>query len=344
MKTDAGQFQEPLPFDIHLPMPIDQDVRHGRIAEQRLERPQTEDLMQHLVADLQLLRCRQQIWFVLDDREHRVPDLGPNPVVVDSRQHFQIDAVEQLVVQCELQFLALRIERRASRCVRETGERWCGNHFVPFVTGARNAFGIVRSAGGLADGNPASGVTTTISSDRAFVSERVRNSAPRTGMCENPGIRARFSITRSSSNPAITKLCPSASSTSVSILRVDSAGIRNPETVTPFAGSMVDTSGFTCSFTVPWPVICGRNDSRIPNSRYWTVTAPAADPPWTTGTGNSPPARKLASLPFVATRFGSARICNSPRACKSRITNPRFRSGRNAKMFRTSERLTPVDP
>ena len=40
-----------------------------------------------------------------------------------------------------------------------------------------------------------------------------------------------------------------------------------------------------------------------------------APEPWAIGIGNSPPARKLASLPLSATRFGSARLWNRPRCC-----------------------------
>src|SRR4051794_27977114 len=134
------------------------------------------------------------------------------------------------MVERELQFLVLRIERRAAGGRRETGECGSGNHLDPFVIGARNGTGIDGPGGGVDTGEAVSGVTTTISSVRDFVSERLRNSAPKTGILANPGSRTRFSRTRSSSNPAITKLCPCASSTSVSIRRVDSAGIRKPET------------------------------------------------------------------------------------------------------------------
>ena len=48
-----------------------------------------------------------------------------------------------------------------------------------------------------------------------------------------------------------------------------------------------------------------------------------APEPCAIGTGNSPPARKLASLPLSATRFGSARLWNSPRFCSALITTPR---------------------
>ena len=45
------------------------------------------------------------------DREHRLPHFRANAVVIDPRQHFQVDPVEQLVVQRELQLLVLGIER-----------------------------------------------------------------------------------------------------------------------------------------------------------------------------------------------------------------------------------------
>ena len=82
----------------------------------------------------------------------------------------------------------------------------------------------------------------------------------------------------------------------------------------------------------------------MPNSRNWIVTAPALPPPCSTGTGNSPPTRKLASLPLVVTRFGSARICNTPCACSALMNAPRFRSGRKAKMFSASVSVNGVWP
>ena len=66
------------------------------------------------------------------------------------------------------------------------------------------------------------------------------------------------------------------------------------------------------------------------------VTAPALPPPCKTGTGNSPPTRKLASLPLVVTRLGSARIWRTPWAWSAFTSAPKFRSGRNAKTFNAS--------
>ena len=51
---------------------------------------------------------------------------------------------------------------------------------------------------------------------------------------------------------------------------------------------------------------------RTPNSLKVMVTEFVPDPDCTTGYGYSPPARKLASLPLVAIRFGSARLWKRP--------------------------------
>ena len=63
----------------------------------------------------------------------------------------------------------------------------------------------------------------------------------------------------------------------------------------PLAKSSALTSGRTFS-RITSPAIVGVKFSRMPNSLKTTVTAPV--PPWTIGTGNSPPARKLASWPL----------------------------------------------
>ena len=63
-------------------------------------------------------------------------------------------------------------------------------------------------------------------------------------------------------------------------------------------------------------------------------------PDCTTGYGYSPPARKLASLPLVAIRFGSARLWNRPFVCSARTTPPRpsfeLKTNRLRKSLKTS--------
>ena len=74
------------------------------------------------------------------------------------------------------------------------------------------------------------------------------------------------------------------------------------------------------------------------------MTAPAAAPPWRMGNGNSPPARKLACLPSIASTLGSASISSRFLLWSRRIVAPRFRSGRNRKMFSASDSVNVVTP
>src|SRR5260370_26554866 len=58
------------------------------------------------------------------------------------------------------------------------------------------------------------------------------------------------------------------------------------------------------------------------------------------GKGNSPPARKLACLPFTAIRLGSARICRRFLCCRALTTAPRLMSVRATKILRKSLMFT----
>ena len=56
--------------------------------------------------------------------------------------------------------------------------------------------------------------------------------------------------------------------------------------------------------------------------KFFHSTVTAADvpvPPWETGTGNCPPARKLACDPFMATRLGSAMMESNEFCRRARI-------------------------
>ena len=68
-------------------------------------------------------------------------------------------------------------------------------------------------------------------------------------------------------SPAIANVWPSCSSTSVSVRRVDSAGTRKPEMLTPLAKSSELTSGLTFRLIRSLPSTVGVNESggrRIP--------------------------------------------------------------------------------
>ena len=53
-KRHAGQFEQTLALDVDLLVGVDQNVGDGGILQQRLERPQAKDFVQHFIADLLL--------------------------------------------------------------------------------------------------------------------------------------------------------------------------------------------------------------------------------------------------------------------------------------------------
>src|ERR1700674_5178673 len=75
------------------------------------------------------------------------------------------------------------------------------------------------------------------------------------------------------------------------------------------------------------------------------VTAPSpAPPPCRLGKGNPQPARKLALWPLIASTLGSARTCSRFLDCNAAMVAPRFRSGRNRKMFNALLNVTLAVP
>src|SRR5229473_2009993 len=77
-------------------------------------------------------------------------------------------------------------------------------------------------------------------------------------------------------------------------------------TLTEPTGESSLTSGATFKL-MRSPMIVGVMARLMPNCLYWTVIV-LVRPPCGTMIGISPPARKLAVSPDIATRFGSARI------------------------------------
>ena len=137
-------------------------------------------------------------------------------------------------------------------------------------------------------------------------------------MSPMPGIFDIVLVSVLFSRPAMANVWPSRSSTSVSVRRVVSAGIRKPSSVIALAKSSALTSGL--HLEVDQVAAEHRRREVQPDAELLEHDRDrvAAGARCTTGYGNSPPARKLASLPLVAIRFGSARLWKSPLFCSAR--------------------------
>src|SRR5947207_4892965 len=97
---------------------------------------------------------------------------------------------------------------------------------------SRNGMGFLGSCGGSGAalrGSTMCGVTMTINSVLLRLTDLDVNSLPRIGIFAIPGILFSCAWARLSRSPAIPNDCPSLNSISVSALRVEIAGITNPE-------------------------------------------------------------------------------------------------------------------
>src|SRR5829696_3074961 len=176
------------------------------------------------------------------------------------------------------------------------------------LAGSASSVGTRRGWPGFA-GFTRRGVTMIARSVSFFSKAAERNRAPRIGTSPSQGSCCWVSLVTLWRSPAIAKLWPSRSSITVDARRTVIAGIATTPVRTEFVVSMWLTSGSILRLMTPFARTVGWKVRPTPNFLYSTVICwklPA------TGIGNSPPARKLAFSPDIATRFGSARRRTSP--------------------------------
>ena len=112
------------------------------------------------------------------------------------------------------------------------------------------------------------------------------------------------------SRPAMARVWPSRSSTTVRALRWSMAGTRPPLIVVPAPKLSWLKTGSTSSRITSLARMWGRKLRIAPKLANWTVTTavpPGIDELCGTGYGKRPPARNRAGWPSSAIRFGSAR-------------------------------------
>ena len=79
--------------------------RDGGILQQRLERAQAEDLVEDLLDDAVLFHQAERRLLFLHQLGHGGADLRAHALAGHGGERLQVDAVQQLVVQRELQLL-----------------------------------------------------------------------------------------------------------------------------------------------------------------------------------------------------------------------------------------------
>jgi hypothetical protein len=109
----VGRFETPVPLDVDLVRPVDEDVGHRRVAQQRLERPEAEQLVDHVTdqALALLLAERGGQRLAVEQPGDQAPDLGLGVRAVRARQPVQVDPVQQFLVDPALHGLVPRVAR-----------------------------------------------------------------------------------------------------------------------------------------------------------------------------------------------------------------------------------------
>ena len=111
LEDERGWLELPLAFDVHLIVPVDQDVRYRGVAEQRLERAKAEELVEHVGHERFALRHAERSGGRLRVQEggNEAADLGLRLLTADAVQPVEVQPVEQGAVQALLGLLIVRL-------------------------------------------------------------------------------------------------------------------------------------------------------------------------------------------------------------------------------------------
>src|SRR6185369_11001289 len=93
-------------LDVDVSRAIDEDIADAVIAEQRLDRPESGDLVDDLLDDLLALVRAQRRLLGADELDHRIADLRREQCFVsDALERREIEALDELAVELQLQLI-----------------------------------------------------------------------------------------------------------------------------------------------------------------------------------------------------------------------------------------------
>jgi hypothetical protein len=130
LEHDVGLLEPAVPLDVDLVEPVDQDVGNVRIAEQRLERTESEQLVQHVADEALPLQQaeRRRSRFIADHFHDEIADLGLGLLAGDAVQALEIQAIQELLVDPGLQLLIVAlsgVRAASSGCSKDGIHRVC---------------------------------------------------------------------------------------------------------------------------------------------------------------------------------------------------------------------------
>ena len=101
-EAHLGAFQLAPALHVHLGVAVDENVRNGRIGQQRLERPEAEHLMLDVADQARALGVVDQTAFGQQSL-HELGDLFSQPLLGQALHHCQVHAIQQLLMDGDLQ-------------------------------------------------------------------------------------------------------------------------------------------------------------------------------------------------------------------------------------------------
>ena len=111
LKDHVGFFQAAVPFEVDLVVTIDQDVGDLGVGEERFERPEAENFVEHVDDQRVALEQAQRdvLALPIEKIADETADLGLSIFALHSGQALEIQATEQFLVDAPLEGLILRI-------------------------------------------------------------------------------------------------------------------------------------------------------------------------------------------------------------------------------------------
>ena len=120
----VGAFQLAAAFDIDLGVAVDENVRDGRIGEQRLERPQAEHLVLDVADQASPARRRSEHRILGKQTRDEHGDLFLQPILGQALHHCEVDAVQQLLMDGHFQCLIRGVADAGFRPQHDDARPW----------------------------------------------------------------------------------------------------------------------------------------------------------------------------------------------------------------------------
>ena len=133
-ESDIGLLQNSAALHVDRVVGIDQDVVHRGILQQRLQRPQPKDFVQHFIGNALALAGAERHSLFAHQRQDDGQQRLPRPRVLHEQQLLQVYLLDQLAMDGRLHFLLRPSQHGLGSVIKQTAhptctcrQRYCGH-------------------------------------------------------------------------------------------------------------------------------------------------------------------------------------------------------------------------